>query len=207
MEDREHVRAVFSTANGKYGYREARRWVRPIFREDFCFKDDVEDLSQRLQQEFPKQCKLMTAADARHVETYFDPVDVQMQSHVFLHEVLMRIVFCNFEEARGRVQEYVNRVFLDPIRYERLKVEDLEIHVFSKEEQDLVGYDNTLPAALAILKQYKFPQGMLLSNDLVVVQSDINISIWRGCRLSPSSTTAYDSSISSSDRTRHYCSC
>ena len=101
----------------------------------------------------------MTAADACRVENYFDAVDIQMQSHVFLYEVLMRIVFCNFEEARGRVQEYVNHVFLDPVRYERLTVEDLEKHVFTEKERGLVGYDNTLPAALAILKQYKFPQG------------------------------------------------
>ena len=168
MEDREHVRAIFSTANGKYAYREARSWVRPIFREDCCFGDDVEELAERLQREFPKQCKLMTAANAHHVENYFDPVDIQMQTRIYLHEVLMRIVLCNFEEARGRVQEYVNRIFLDPVRYARLKVKDLEIHVFSEQEQNLVGYDNTLPAALTILKQHKFPQGMSLPDDLTL---------------------------------------
>ena len=177
MDDQEHFRAIFSTANGKHAYREARRCVRPIFREDCCFKDDVVNLSQSLQQEFSKQCKLMTAADAGHVETYFDPVDIQMQSHVFLQEVLMNIVFCNFEEAKGRVHEYVNKVLLDPGRFVRLKVEDLVIHVFSEEEQSLVGYDNTLPAALAILRQFKFPQSTLLPDDHCIVQTDVMFSI------------------------------
>ena len=195
MEDREPVRAIFSTANGKYAYRDARPGVRPIFREDFCFKSDVENMAQRLQQDFPKQCKLMTAVHARHVENYFDPVDIQMQSHAFLHEVIMHIVLCNFEEARRRVQEYVNRVFLDPVRYASLKIEDLEIHVFTTEEQELVGYDNTLPAAMAILKQYKFPQGLSLFDNLGAAFTDTKRSIRRvGSGLSDH-TRGYVSSI------------
>lgn len=157
MEDRERVRAVFSTQNGKYAYRETRPWVRPIFREDFCFQEDAGDLAQRLQQEFPQQCKVMVAADACHIENYFDGVDIQMQNRLFLHEVLMCIVRCNFERAKERVQEYVNHVFLDPTRYTRLTLEDSEKNVFNEEERNLVGYDNTLPAALTILKQSKYP--------------------------------------------------
>lgn len=101
----------------------------------------------------------MTAAEAFHVENYFDAVDIQMQTQVFLYEVLMRIVVYNFEEARERVQEYVNHVYLDPVRYERLTVDDSEFDCFTEAEKDLVGYDNTLPAALTILKHRKFPQG------------------------------------------------
>lgn len=159
MEDRELVRGMFSTSNGKYAFREMRHRVRPIFREDDCFRNDVEEMAQRTRQDFPQECKLMTAADACHVEKYFDAVDIQMQSHVFLYEVLMRVVIYNFEEARERVQEYADRVLLDPVRYERLTFDDSEDRVFSEEEQDLVGYDNTLPAALIILKQRKYPQG------------------------------------------------
>ena len=160
MESLERGQGVFSTALGKYAYREMRRMVRPIFREDSCSKDDAQAMAQTFQADFPEQCKLMTAVNARHLEDYFDPVDVEMQGRAFLHEVLMRIVLSNFESAMKRVQEYVDKVRQAPARFDDLKIEDLESHVFTEEEQSLVGFDNTLPAALIILKQFKFPQGL-----------------------------------------------
>ncbi len=163
MEDRERGQAVFSTENGKYAYREARRLVRPIFREDSCSNDDAKTMARTFQDDFPEQCKVMTAAAARHIEDYFDPVDIQMQGRVFLHEVLMYIVLCNFQAARRRVQEYVDTVKEDSARFGRLKIEDLESDVFTKDEVNLVGYDNTILAALVILKQSKFPQGASLA--------------------------------------------
>ena len=106
---------------------------------------------------------MMTAANARHIEDYFDPVDIAMQGRGFLHEVLMHIVLCNFEDAMKRVKEYVDKVRQDPVRFERLKIEDLASQVFTEEEHTLVGYDNTLPAALVMLKQSKFPQSLFNS--------------------------------------------
>lgn len=160
MNQRPLVRGIFSTANGKYAYRETRASVRPIFREDSCFEKDVEEMALALRQEFSQECKLMTASNASHVDHYFDDVDIQMHSHAFLFQVLIRIVIYNFEEARKRVQDYVDRVFWNPLRYERLGFDDSEDEVFFEDERSLVGYDNTLPAALTILKQRRFPGGM-----------------------------------------------
>ncbi len=107
MEDRERGQAVFSTANGKYVYRETRRSVRAIFREDSCSSDDARMMARMYRNDFSEQCKMMTAANARHIEDYFDPVDIAMQGRGFLHEVLMHIVLFNFEDALRRLTERV----------------------------------------------------------------------------------------------------
>ena len=161
MEGRERGQALFSTANGNFAYREQRRLARPIFREDSCSKDDAIMMAQGLRNDFPEQCKVLTAAAAGRIEDYFDLVDIETQGHAFLHDVLMQVVHCNFQEGTRRVQEYVNKVRANFARFERLKMEDLQSDVFTKEEQDLVGYDATLPAALYMLKQHKF-QGRFL---------------------------------------------
>lgn len=161
MGDATQGRALFSTNQGQCARREANPNMRVVIRSSS--DDDCCGMAADLQDRFSELCTDMKQDQAENVEDYFDGYDIGLHSRNFLHRVLSRIVWTNFNREIQRVNEFV-RCWLanNAVAFELLTNEHTIDHIFTKHDIQEWGL-GTAESALKILRQRKQLQGLSYS--------------------------------------------
>ncbi len=131
--------AIFSTRLGRFLPREAVEPRGPIVLRSEP-EDDLDNMSARLERDFPTQCKAITLPIVNIYE-YFDHYDCHILGTGFLHKVLENINFRNFTSSR-RVKELVDRWKGDKLANSNTMAAAQSLRdIFTEEEVEEYGED------------------------------------------------------------------